>query len=105
MLHILGFGALAGVATLCSSPVLAGPPYQTDDPEPTDLHHWEIYNFVTVDGRHGDFDGEAGVDLNYGAARGLQLTATLPVAFSHTPETGWSGARGDLELGAKYRLV
>ena len=90
---------------MCSSPAVAGPPYQTDDPEPTDLHHWEIYNFVTVDGRHGDFDGEAGFDLNYGAAKGLQLTTTLPLAFSHTPETGWSAGRGDLELGAKYRFV
>jgi hypothetical protein len=96
---------LTGVALLCASPAFAGPPYQTDDPEPTELHHWEIYNFATVDGRHSDFEGESGLDLNYGGAKGLQLTATLPIAFSHAPDTGWRGGRGDVELGAKYRFV
>ena len=93
--------ALAGAA----STALAGPPYQTDDPEPTELGHWEIYDFVTADGRGGTIDGEAGLDLNYGAARGLQLTATLPIAFAHSPAQGWRTGRGDLEFGAKYRLV
>lgn len=93
--------ALVSVA----SPAIAGPPYQTDDPQPTDLGHWEIYNFITFDGRRGDVDGEGGFDLNYGAAEGLQLTATLPLTFTHAPHTGWRGGRGDVELGAKYRFV
>jgi hypothetical protein len=25
---------------------IAGPPYVTDDPAPTDTDHWEIYNFI-----------------------------------------------------------
>jgi len=97
--------ALAAFTFLCASPALAGPPYQTDDPEPTELGHWEIYNFVDVDGSHGDVDGEAGFDLNYGAAKGLQLTATVPLAFNRSSDTGWHGGRGDLELGAKYRFI
>jgi hypothetical protein len=105
MLRVAGIGAVALLALLCASGAFAGPPYQTDDPEPTDLHHWEIYNFVAVDGHQGDFDGAAGFDLNYGAAKGLQLTATLPVGFSHAPDTGWRGGRGDVELGAKYRFL
>ena len=28
-----------------------GPPYVTDDPEPTDTGHWEIYNFVMASAR------------------------------------------------------
>lgn len=97
--------AFAGLCLFAASAAVAGPPYKTDDPEPTDLHHFEIYSFVAFDGRRDDLDGEAGLDLNYGAAKGLQLTATLPVAFSHVPETGWRGGRGDLELGAKYRVI
>jgi hypothetical protein len=93
--------ALLGAA----SPAFAGPPYQTDDPEPTELGKWEIYNFVDFDGRHSDVDGEGGFDVNYGAAEGLQLTATLPLAFEHLPDTGWSAGRGDVELAAKYRFV
>lgn len=88
-----------------ASPAWAGPPYQTDDPEPTDLGHWEIYNFATVDGRYGDVDGEAGFDLNYGAAKGLQLTATVPLAFSHSHDSGWRVGTGDVELAAKYRFL
>ena len=65
---------VAAAVAICSFPVSAGPPYQTDDPEPTDLRHWEIYNFIDVDGRHGDLDGAAGLDVNYGAAKDLQLT-------------------------------
>lgn len=93
--------ALLGIASAAS----AGPPYQTDDPEPTGLGHWEIYNFVTFDGRHRDLEGEGGFDLNYGAAEGLQLTATLPLAFEHSPGAGWSAGRGDVEVAAKYRFV
>lgn len=93
--------ALLGVA----APACAGPPYQTDDPGPTDFGKWEIYNFVTLDGRHSDVDGEAGWDLNYGAAEGLQLTATVPLAFAHSKENGWRAGSGDLELAAKYRFV
>lgn len=97
---------LFGLLTLaCATPAFGGPPYETDDPEPTELGHWEIYNFVDVDGRAGQVDGAAGFDLNYGAAKGLQLTATLPIAFARESGSGWRAGRGDLELGAKYRFV
>lgn len=99
------FALLAGALLFASATVRAGPPYQTDDPEPTDLHHWEIYNFVTLDGRRSDIDGSAGVDLNYGGAKGLQLTATLPIAFQDTSGSGWRSGTGDVELAAKYRFV
>ena len=77
------FGALA------ATPALAGPPYKTDDPAPTDTGHWEIYAFGAVDGDDGNIDGAAGVDLNYGAVEGVQLTATLPVGFAR--QRGQSG--------------
>lgn len=100
VLLLLAAFTLASAAT----PALAGPPYQTDDPEPTELGHWEIYNFIGVDGRGEMIDGEGGVDLNYGAAKGLQLTATLPVAFSRDAADGWRLGRGDVQLGAKFRF-
>jgi hypothetical protein len=93
------------IAIGAASPACAGPPYQTDDPEPTDLHHWEIYNFADVDGEHGNVDLEAGFDLNYGAAKDLQLTATLPFAFTHEHDAGSHAGQGDVELAVKYRFV
>jgi hypothetical protein len=96
---------LAAIAAACAAPALAGPPYQTDDPEPTELGHWEIYNFAQVDGLDHNLDGTAGLDFNYGAAKGLQLTATLPIAYSHERGANWQVGRGDVELAAKYRFL
>ena len=92
--------ALAGLA----SPALAGPPYLTDDPAPTDRGHWEIYVFAAGEGRRSIVDADTGLDLNYGAAPGVQLTATLPLSFSHTTDEGWRGGTGDAELAVKYRF-
>ena len=33
-----------------------GPPYQTDDPVPVDLHHYEFYIFGGVDGTPAEID-------------------------------------------------
>jgi hypothetical protein len=43
------------------------------------------------------------VELNYGAARNLQLTVGLPAAYAHDAKGGHWGA-GDLEASAKYRF-
>jgi hypothetical protein len=83
----------------------AGPPYFTDDPVPTDLSHWEIYAFTAAEGRGAVLDADVGVDLNYGAAKDLQLTATVPLSLSHDRPGGWRSGTGDLEVAAKYRFV
>lgn len=88
-----------------AAPAVAGPPYLTDDPVPTDTGHWEIYAFASGEGHRSDLDADAGLDLNYGAVRGVQLTATLPLSFSHARLAGWHGGTGDVELGAKYRFL
>lgn len=96
---------LAIAATMLSLPVLAGPPYITDDAEPTDTGHYEIYFFSEGASARDGRDGSAGIDFNYGAAESLQLTATLPVAW--TAPAGGSGATGlgNIELAAKYQFL
>jgi hypothetical protein len=94
-----------GVCTLLLAVAAhAGPPYQTDDPDSTDLHHWEIYGFSNADGSGSDVDGEGGFDLNYGAAEDVQLTATIPAAFTRSAGDGWRAGTGDVELAIKYRF-
>ena len=97
--------ALAALAALVAPAAAeAGPPFLTDDPEPTDTGHWEIYGpLLEAEGAGDDFEGALGVELNYGAAEDLQLTAGLPAAYVHDA-TGWHWGAGDLELSAKYRF-
>ncbi len=92
--------AFAGAA----APAFAGPPYLTDDPQPTDTGHWEIYAFSVGEGRGSTLDANAGLDLNYGPVSGVQLTATLPLGFTHDVADGWRSGTGDVELGVKYRF-
>jgi hypothetical protein len=93
--------ASAAVLLTAAGPAFAGPPFVTDDPEPTDFGHWEIYNFVAATHVPGDTAGEAGFDINYGGLKDLQLTAVIPVAFESRTQTGL----GDVELAIKYRFL
>ena len=93
----------AAALGLTATAATAGPPYITDDPAPTDTGHWEIYNFVAGTAGHGALDGAAGLDLNYGAVPGIQLTATLPIAFGRDQRT--RAGLGDVEIGVKYRFL
>lgn len=84
---------------------MAGPPYITDDPEPTDYRHFEIYLFLQDGGGRDGIDGAYGVDFNYGATESLQLTAVLPIGFER-PKAGPSArGLGNIELAAKYRFM
>ena len=96
-------GSIAAALLLIPGAAWAGPPYDTDDPEPTELHHWEIYYFIAADRTDGVTGGQAGVDLNYGPLPGVQITATLPLDY----ETGAGTriGRGDVEIGIKYRFL
>ncbi|HWF00295.1 MAG TPA: hypothetical protein VG248_10905 [Caulobacteraceae bacterium] len=96
------------VIALAAAPAHAGPPYLTDDPAPTDTSHWEIYNYVQGLGDPAGLGGEGGLDLNYGAAKDLQLTAVLPLAWQNPNGGLGSGLRagpGTIELAAKYRFL
>lgn len=94
--------AAAAMASTCA---YAGPPFVTDDPEPVDLHAWEI-NYGATWLRTADGSGGAvpGIDLNYGALPNVQLHAQPQIAYARGPGGNAVGL-GDLELGIKYRLT
>lgn len=89
---------------LWTLPALAGPPYVTDDPEPTDKGHYEIYLFAGGTTTRDDSSGAGGIDFNYGAADDLQLTAVLPVAWRNADGMSASNL-GNIELAAKYKFL
>ena len=100
----LSTAALVGAVFLLTSPVLAGPPFDTDDPEPTETDHWEIYApAADIEGKGDAFAGSTGLELNYGAAPNLQLTVGLSAGYSHDA-SGWQWGAGDIALSAKYRF-
>lgn len=91
------------IAALLAAPALAGPPFVSDDPEPTEAGHWEIYGFATDTHVPGESAGASGLDINYGGGKDLQLTAVLPLNY----QAGRDGAvgAGNVEVAAKYKFL
>lgn len=92
-----------------------GPPFQTDDPVPVELHHYELYVFGGLDGTPVEMDttGPA-LEFNWGAMARVQLHAILPLGAidpSNNPIYAPAGtgpaAFGllDTELGAKIAFI
>jgi hypothetical protein len=93
----------------------AGPPFQTDDPTPVDLGHYEFYIFGTVDGTPAELDqtGPA-FEFNWGAVPNVQLHAILPFGTaipSNNPVYAPGGTGPayfgltDTELGLKWGFI
>lgn len=97
--------SVALISALLAGPAAAGPPYVSDDPEPTDTGHFEIYLFNNGTNTRSGTSGETGIDFNYGAARDLQLTATLPAGYDDGLSGGTQVAPGNVEVAAKYRFL
>lgn len=94
-------------ALLIAAPAVtyAGPPYVTDDPQPTDYQHYEVYFFDGGTAVKGDTASEAGIDFNYGGAPNLQLTAVIPVEFDNPAGADSTYGLGNIQLAAKYRFL
>jgi hypothetical protein len=83
----------------------AGPPFVTDDPEPTDFGHYEIYAFAQGSGARDGVGSSYGIDFNYGALPDLQLTAVLPVEVEAPAAGPRVAGLGNVELAAKYKFL
>jgi hypothetical protein len=93
----------------------AGPPFQTDDPTPVELGHYEAYVFGTFDGTPVEMDpvGPA-FEFNWGAIPNVQLHAILPLGAAiplnnpvYAPSGMGPSAYGltDMELGFKWGFI
>lgn len=98
--------ALALVVAAWPCRALAGPPYATDDPEPVELHHWELYLAAqTFHGRDGWTGAAPLVDANYGFVPNVQLHMQVPLAYAVPNEGKSAYGIGDIELGVKVRFI
>ena len=96
------------VALLLSGwlPALAGPPFQTDDPQPVDYQHFEAYVFSTYDGtKVGTATQGPAYEMNWGVVPDVQLHLVVPAA-AFIPKDGASAfGIGDTEVGVKFRFI
>jgi hypothetical protein len=84
----------------------AGPPFLTDDPEPVEYKHIEIY---TASQYSNDKDSVSGTaphfEFNYGIIPNVQLHLIVPFSYSRQNLMPTQYGLGDIELGAKYRFI
>lgn len=86
---------------LFASQAVAGPPYHTDDPDPTETGGVEAYAFTEGNWDRG-YSGSAAIEANFGAAKDVQLSFELPLDLTSRPS---HFARGNVELSAKWRFL
>ncbi len=97
--------SLVMVAALTAA-AAAGPPFVTDDPEPTDYGHFENYFYSTATEMDGKSAGTAfGVEVNYGALPDVQISGAIPFDYEPGPEAGTHYDLGAAEFGVKYRFI
>jgi hypothetical protein len=99
--------ALVGImGSLNAPPAVGGPPYVTDDPEPTAYRHWEIYTGFQYE---NDLGAEAAASLpfaefNYGAMPNVQVSISTELDERDTSQTRGYGY-GITDFGIKTRFV
>ncbi len=99
-----------GLMTLCGGTAFAGPPFQTDDPDPVAYRHFEMYAFELSDGTGKNAGGTVlevpSYEVNYGVVPNVQLHLVVPLTTNFAPSGGpTTFGIGDTELGAKVRFV
>jgi hypothetical protein len=105
--YLLGLMVTAfSLATMNLRSAWAGPPFITDDPEPVEYRHWELY--VTSQNAK-DKDGISGTaphfEMNYGVWPNVQLHMIAPFSYVNPNNGSTQYGFGDLELGVKFRFV
>ncbi len=101
----LALSALLFVLLFFLFPALAGPPFLTDDPEPVEYEHWEIYVASISQEEHGGVSITAPhIEINYGAVPNFQLHLIAPIEYVKTSGLPSHYGYGDTELGFKWRF-
>jgi len=107
--RLTGCIAAIGIATSAFSATPSptpGPPFITDDPEPVDFMHYEVYVASESFRLFGQSTGTLPhLEVNFGAAPNLQLHVIAPMAYSASDGRPINYGPGDTEFGVKYRFV
>ena len=98
--------ALGIMLLLAVSPLWAGPPFRTDDPEPVEHKHWEFYTATQYQNDRGGASGTAPhFEVNYGVVPNVALHLVSPNAWNRPRGGPTAFGPGNVELGVKYRFI
>ncbi len=86
--------------------LFAGPPFNTDDPEPVSFKHWEYYISSINNNQSGVWSGTSPhLELNYGLISNVQVHLLMPMNYNYVRHQGSDLGYADTEFGIKYRFV
>jgi hypothetical protein len=87
-------------------PGYAGPPFNTDDPQPVSFGHWEYYisseSLFYPDAKSGTLPH---FEVNYGIIPNIQVHLLLPLNYSAVQYQTTKFGYADTEVGIKYCFV
>ena len=96
---------LIGLFIFLITPIFAGPPFITDDPEPVPYKHWEFYissvDFLQTDTKSGTLPH---FEVNYGVIPNVQLHLQIPINYL-LEENKFDYGYGNTEFGVKIRFL
>ena len=85
---------------------IAGPPFDTDDPETVRYKHWEYYISSINSFQLGVWSGTSPhFELNYGLVPNVQVHLLLPMNYNYSRPEGANFGYTNTEFGIKYRFI
>jgi len=99
--------ALLGILILLFvQPTYAGPPFNTDDPEPVEFKHWEYYISSINTFQSRSWSGtRPHFEVNYGLIPNVQVHLLMPINYNYSKQQGSSFGYANTEIGIKYRFI
>jgi hypothetical protein len=97
---------IIALAILAPVSIFAGPPFQTDDPEPVEYKHWETY--IASQFTHNR-DGRSATlphfEINYGILPNTMIHLIIPLQYNNPSGSKAHYGFGDAEIGVKFRFI
>jgi hypothetical protein len=86
--------------------IFAGPPFDTDDPEPVEFKHREYYISSISGYQSGTWSGTLPhLETNYGLIPNVQIHLLLPLNYNYPIHQRAAFGYADTEFGIKFRFV
>ncbi len=84
----------------------AGPPFNTDDPQPVDYKHWEFYISSINTYQSKTWVGTSPhLEVNYGIIPNVQVHLLLPLNYNYVRNESANFGYAYTEVGFKYRFI